>query len=357
MPFFYSQYLKDAKPSRPPKSQQPSSKNKSPSNNKGGQQRPGLGGVKRPSFNKGVNKLVWHSNIGASGRRSREPRNFKPLGYTDGEKVVHFSTIEVQPFHFDWTLADDVFYTRKELQSMGQSRFDDAATLRAQRRLSERNNNNKNKKNNNGGELDGHTVDDVDIVKKSNVQDIATLLSMALDDDDQDENVSIRGIEHFVYPDLQQEMIRRKKEVQREVLEFVRSKRPDPQGWRLAQHSRTFSQWARNVALEKGMKYCMNNVANDDEITMSKDELERLRRSSDELEASSRSLRGSSSFSGTGSVSFDNDVRPTGLNELPQISEDGDDKANGEGDADNKDNGNGDADALSQSIGEKTGEA
>ena len=355
MPFFYSQYLKDAKPSRPPKSQTTSvSKNKSPSNNKGGQ-RPGLG-VKRPSFS---NKLVWHSNIGASGR-SREPRNFKPLGYTDGDKVVHFSTIEVQPFHFDWSLADDVFYSRKELQTMGQSRFDDAATLRAQRRLSERNNNNnnnKNKKNTNGGELDGHTVDDVDIVKKSNVQDIATLLSMALEDDDQDENVSIRGIEHFVYPDLQQEMIRRKKEVQREVLEFVRSKRPDPQGWRLAQHSRTFSQWARNVALEKGMKYCMNNVANDDEITMSKDELERIQRSTDELEASCRSLRGSSSFSGTGSVSFDNDERHTGLNELPQISEGGDKKDNGEGDAGEKDNGEEDVDALSQSIGEKTSEA
>lgn len=40
--------------------------------------------------------------------------------------------------------------------------------------------------------------------------------------------MSIPVIEHFVYPDLQQEMIRRKKEVQREVLEFVRSKQPDP---------------------------------------------------------------------------------------------------------------------------------
>jgi len=134
-------------------------------------------------------------------------------------------------------------------------------------------------------------------------------LSAALSDEDRDEGVSIRGIEHFVYPDLQQEMIRRKKEVQREVMDFVRAKRPDPQGWRLAEHSRTYSQWARNVALEKGMKYYMNNVTGDTEFEISKDEFDRCRRSSDEMESYNKSLRGSASFSAP-SEPFDAGDRP-----------------------------------------------
>ena len=315
MPFFYSQYLKDAKPKG-----QPKQSNKT--TNKPTHKRTSSNTAKRPTTTArgggsgSASRLVWHSNIGASSK-TRAPANFKPLGYTDGKKVVHFSTIEVQPFHFDWSVADDVFYTRKELTAMGQARFDDAAILRQQRHNREK---------------DEVSVDDVDIVKKSKVKDIATLLTMALDDSDQDENVSIRGIEHFVYPDLQQEMIRKKKEVQREVLGFVRAKRADPQGWRLAQHSRTFSQWARNVALEKGMKYCMNNCAGDDtgETVISDEEKEQFQRSTDELEASSRSLHGSQSFSGPASSrSYDAEDRPkTPVNVLQQISENEDDSNN-----------------------------
>ena len=320
MPFFYSQYLKDAKPKGPPKSLgvlNTKNNKAKPTNTintrRGGQPSPRSGG-----------RLVWHSNIGSSQKGSRGPtKSYKPLGYKAGNKVVHFSTIEVQPFHFNWNLVDDVFYTRAELKSMGQSRFDDAATLRQQRHLDEKKE---------GG--DRQTVDDVDIAQKSKGRDIAALLSKVLEDEDRDENVSIRGIEHFVYPDLQQEMIRRKKEVQREVLGFVRSKRPDPQGWRLAQHSRTFSQWARNVALEKGMKYCMNNASCDPEVNISRDELERFQKSTDELEASSRTLHGSQSFSGcTGSGSFDtNDDRPAAQSVLHQISEDDGDNNNNNND-------------------------
>jgi len=190
---------------------------------------------------------------------------------------------------------------------MGQSRFDDAATLRQQRRLDEK------------------SVDDVGISNKSKVDVIANLLSAALEDDDRDENVSIRGIEHFVYPGLQQEMIRRKKEVQREVLDFVRSKRPDPQGWRLAEHSRSFSQWARNVALEKGMKACINNAAGDPEIDISGDELQRFQKSHDDMDQSERSLRGSCSFTGGSSTSFDAAVGPgntVNLDVLHEAAED-----------------------------------
>lgn len=295
----------------------------------------------------GSGRLVWHTSHGASGKSKHKANNFKPLKYSaDGKKVVHFSTIEVQPFHFDWNLANDVFYTRKELTAMGQSRFDDAATLRQQRRMDDR------------GE-GSQTMDDVDISKRSKVRDVVTLLSTALDDEDRDEGVSIRGIEHFVYPDLQQEMIRRKKEVQREVLGFVRSKRPDPQGWRLAQHSRNYSQWARNVALEKGMKYCMNNARGDPEVCISKDELERFQKSKEELDESSRSLRGSSSFSATGSKSFDNEnvdsvslLEEIGEEEIISAAEDYD-KVGG----DEKKDGDPDESRESlQSAGDGTGE-
>lgn len=307
MPFFYSQHLKDDRPTgrigggslkcHPPP--QTAAERRLPAS---APRRPTV--QKQPSSR----RLVWHSNIGASGKRNKAQSNYKPLKYSaDGKKVVHFATIEVQPFHFDWSCKNDVFYTRPELTAMGQSRFDDAATLRKQLRLDEK------------------SVDDVGISNKSKVDVIANLLSAALEDEDRDENVSIRGIEHFVYPGLQQEMIRRKKEVQREVLDFVRSKRADPQGWRLAEHSRSFSQWARNVALEKGMKACINNAAGDPEIDISEDELQRFQKSHDDMDQSERSLRGSCSFTGGSSTSFDV-VEPenaVNLDVLHETAEDG----------------------------------
>jgi hypothetical protein len=292
MPFFHSQYLKDAKVKA--QSSRGSLLGSAARSNVSVGAKPNAAS----SNQRRTSRLVWHSNIGSSGLRSKGAQNnFKPLNYTaDGKKCVHFSTIEVQQFHFDWSLADQVFYTRKELTAMGQNRFDDADFLRRQRQLD--------------GWGDGQqAVDDGGTSKKPKDVAIADLLSLALSDEDRGESVSIRGIEHFVYPDLQQEMIRRKKEVQREVMAFVRAKRPDPQGWRLAEHSRTYSQWARNVALEKGMKYCMNNVAWDTEFEISKDEYDRCRRSSDELESYNRSLRGSASFSAP-SEPFDAGDRP-----------------------------------------------
>lgn len=239
-------------------------------------------------------RLVWHSNTGSTGRKvvtkGGHDEKYKPLHYNkDGKRIktVHFATVEVQPFRFDWTLADDVFYTRKELAEMGQSRFDDADILRKQRRLESTTQLTTAKE---------QAQDDVGTSIKSNEDLITDLLSQALTDEDSDPNVSIRGIEHFVYPDLQQEMIRRKRQVQREVMEFVRSKRPDPQGWRLADHSRRYSEWARNVAIQKGMNYCLNNAHSDPNYSCSKDELDRCRRSTDELDAHAKSLRPSASF-------------------------------------------------------------
>ncbi|KAL7445893.1 hypothetical protein ACHAXH_008667 [Discostella pseudostelligera] len=310
MPFFYSQYLvKDEKKDKKTSSRSNPATNKSNATNNNIPPKRAAG------------RLVWHSNIGSSGARTKGG-GFKPLQFNygaatngNGKKVVHFATKEVNYFSFDWNLADQVFYTRKELAAMGQGRFDDAATLRAQRAAAE-----EERGGGGGGEGgilgERHTVDDVAISKKSKEKDIAALLNTALDDPDLDETVSIRGIEHFVYPDLQQEMIRRKKELQREVLEFARSPRPDPQGWRLAEHSRFFSLWARTVAVEKGMKYYINNAASDPEVgTISRDELERIQRSGDELEStSSRMRRGSSILSLVMSQSYEGE--PTSLSAL-----------------------------------------
>jgi hypothetical protein len=187
---------------------------------------------------------------GGLGRSSKKGTNFDPLKYTkDGKKTVHFSTIEVQHFHFDWGCVDDCFYSRKELTAMGSARFDDAATLRRERQLDVP-----------SGNPNTASQDDLDLSAKIKPRSISALLELALGDKDDTPGTSIRGIEHFVYPELQQEMIRKKKEVQAQVMLYVKSKRPDPQGWRLANHSRMYSQWARDVALEKGRAYRMHDV-------------------------------------------------------------------------------------------------
>lgn len=267
--------------------------------------------AKAPSRQPSGSRLVWHSNIGAS-NKNRKQQAYKPLQRNkDGlGKAVHFSTIEVQPFHFDWSLAGDVFYTRKEITAMGQKRFDDAAKIKAHNKSKKERQQSSSTRNGSGAS--SSTKDDTQMCRKSREKDIESLLSLALGDQDDYDGTSIRGIEHFVYSQLQQEMIRRKKEVQREVLGYVKSKRPDPQGWRLAEHSRSHSQWARNVAQEKGLKYCSNNANMSLDLKNSTSMEKTLQQSRDELEGNIRALRGASSFSqefteGTRSHSFDNE--------------------------------------------------
>eukprot|EP00569_Conticribra_weissflogii_P003412 CAMPEP_0171332944 /NCGR_PEP_ID=MMETSP0878-20121228/3701_1 /TAXON_ID=67004 /ORGANISM="Thalassiosira weissflogii, Strain CCMP1336" /LENGTH=266 /DNA_ID=CAMNT_0011833797 /DNA_START=219 /DNA_END=1016 /DNA_ORIENTATION=+ len=265
MPFFYSQYLTDSKKPPTPRPS-PSSSTRSHA---------GATADKPPS------RLIWHSNTGASHCRQHAPSRFKPLSskshhYYGKKKTVHFSTIEVQQFHFDWSLAGEVWFDRTELTKMGERRFDDAAALRKERGLDgsarEEPDDLVACDDDDGATSSSspppppsqpqlqlqppqppHSRDDASLASKpSSPAAIAALLAAALSDPDAHPSASLRGIEHFVYPDLQKEMIRRKKLVQSEVLEFVRSKRPDPQGWRLAQHSRNYSLWAREVAAEKG---------------------------------------------------------------------------------------------------------
>ena len=96
--------------------------------------------------------------------------------------------------------------------------------------------------------------DDIDLSKRAH--NINHLLKEAFDPErDTDEEVSICGIEHFVYPILQLEMIRRKKQAQNEVLSFKKAKR---QALKLAELSEEKTHWAREVAMEKGIRYCVN---------------------------------------------------------------------------------------------------
>merc|ERR1712194_203 len=99
----------------------------------------------------------------------------------------------------------------------------------------------------------------------------------------------------------------------------ARSKRLDPQGWRLAEHSRTLSQWARNVAMQKGIKYCINDARCDPEHRLSKDEQEWLNKSQGDLDQFIRSLKGASSCTderGSGANTVSN------LTTVPEIVKD-----------------------------------
>lgn len=234
---FYSRYLKEDKRI------QPSPRNRPPPSPRSAQstQR------RAPKANHATGR--W-GGLGLGNSKKHTNNAFDPLKYKDGKKTVHFSTIEVQHFHFDWNCVNDCFYTRKELTAMGSARFDDAATLRKERLLDVP-----------SGNPNTASQDDLDMGVKNTPKSISALLELALwDKDNLNDETSIRGIEHFVYPELQQEMIRKKKEVQAQVMLFVRSKKPDPQGWRLANHSRMYSQWARDVAAEKGRAYRIHDI-------------------------------------------------------------------------------------------------
>jgi len=151
-----------------------------------------------------------------------------------GKKVV-FDKVSVQEFYFSKEDFPLMYYTRPELQVLNQSRFDEAAKLRQY-----------NSKAVSKGKRSAS--DDINMNSKSGTpEDLATTLTKAYTDPDNRADVTIRGIEHFVYSLLQQEMVKRKRELQREVVQLSQSKSKDPQGLRVAQTSMNASQWARDV--------------------------------------------------------------------------------------------------------------
>jgi len=102
--------------------------------------------------------------------------------------------------------------------------------------------------------------DDADKIADGREKEIyvGDTITAALDDVDNGE-VSVRGIEHFVWPVLQKEMISRKKELKAFVVEYSKDtnrRANDPNGEKLAAAVVEMSKWARNVASERGIKYC-----------------------------------------------------------------------------------------------------
>lgn len=238
---------------------------------------PPLSPKKSPTRPAEPSRLVWHSNIGSTQRTSRPIKSKGGLfsAFQSKKKTVHFATIEVQPFRADYSCDPDVYFRKDEITAMNKQRFTDASKLRKQRNVKVPTKEDKEK-----------ALDDADIAKRA--ADIDKFLTEAFDPDlDIDEEVSIRGIEHFVYPQLQQEMIRRKKQAKREVINHQKSgkKRLDPTGYKLQKISEQYTQWAREVAIEKGMKYCMNQetIFGTEECGISKDELDRSKDELDQL--------------------------------------------------------------------------
>jgi len=296
MPFFYSQYLKDDKKawaarevSHIPETPDKKGTNKSSSSNAATSSPSKQHSSKKPNKARSTpSRLVWHSNVGSSHKSTQHHQQhtkkggfFSAFQYNDPskKKTVHFATIEVQPYNWDYSCDGDVYYRKEQITAMNKQRFTDASQLRKERNIKV-----PPKGGDKSKQKEQQAIDDVDIAKRH--PDIDQLLSEAFDPSrDINDEISIRGIEHFVYPTLQQEMIRRKKHAKRELLNFQLSKRPDPRGWRLARLSEQNTQWAREVAIEKGMRYCMNQerIYGAGECGISRDELERSRDELDNL--------------------------------------------------------------------------
>lgn len=150
---------------------------------------------------------------------------------------------ERHKYDFDWELEGAYWYSRDELKSMRSVRLADAATLRE------------------ALGINADTIDDADgLTAGSRDAFIGYKITNALDcvrDDDRE--VSLQGIEPFVFPVLMKEMCRRRRKLQCAVLRRSRYNRRrglDPEGIDLAEESAKRSEWARDVASERGIKYC-----------------------------------------------------------------------------------------------------
>jgi hypothetical protein len=188
--------------------------------------------------------------------------NRRKTNNNDKKKHVHISdtTPQRHTYDFNWECAIDYWYTKPELKTFNEDRFDDADILRKERGI--------------------HTSsrDDADILSHSRrnifIDDTVT---HALEDEgdehlhhDGSGGISIVGIEHFVFPVLQKEMLSRKKELKIAVLTKYRdplARKKDPQGIALANECAKYSSWARNVAKERGIKYCQMKRSGGDELT------------------------------------------------------------------------------------------
>lgn len=160
----------------------------------------------------------------------------------DKKKKVRFDTKTIQhDYEFEGDYFDDYFFNRPEIKAMNDRRFDEADILRKERGIRTRS---RKDADDIEGEIHDHFIGDA--------------LTHALDDEKDDHEISLRGIEHFVWPVLQKEMQVRKNAVRRVVTEWSipKNRKKDPKGLKLAEESAQLSKWARDVATERGIKYC-----------------------------------------------------------------------------------------------------
>jgi len=188
----------------------------------------------KPYNRTATTKLLLLPGLVDFGGSSRQgPLTLHELGLKPLKKTVHFSTVDVKMYRWDRKYDKDVYYTKNELSNISKRRHEDAAKLRKERLFSGQ-----------------HTKDLT-----------PTLLSFIFDpNDDIYKRATSRGVEHFIYPELRRELIRKQKEARAEVLKYVRSNQFDPDGSKLRELSEQYTRWARELAVDKAKCYAQNNA-------------------------------------------------------------------------------------------------
>ena len=193
------------------------------------------------------------SSVAAEGNmnmnKKQQPlRKLQHKNSSNKKKKVRFTPYgpTLHSYEFNWELEGDYWFSKAELKTFNEVRFDEADVLRKERGIRTKSR---------------HDADGIEEEDDRN-NFIGDALTHALDDDNDGHDISLRGIEHFVWPVLQKEMMMRKKELKKVVLEWrlPANRRKDPNGIKLAEDSAKLSEWARDVAQERGIKYLVQNT-------------------------------------------------------------------------------------------------
>ena len=178
-------------------------------------------------------RLLLPGLVDFGGSSRQGPMTMYELGFQPGKKTIHFSTVEVKSYQWDYNCDKDVFYSKHELSVINKQRYEEASKLQRDRLFS-----------------------------KQHKEDLTpTILSLIFDyNDDIYKRLSSRGIEHFVYPELRREIIRKQRLHRAEVVKYARSMPFDQDGSKLREHSEQYSRWARELAVRKAKSYAMNTA-------------------------------------------------------------------------------------------------
>ena len=182
-------------------------------------------------------------NSGAAGDFMKKNQQLRKVPPKNNKKKVRFTPYgpTLHSYEFNWELEGEYWFSKAELKTFNEVRFDEADVLRKERGIRTKSR---------------HDADGIEEEDDRNNFIWDVLTHSLMDNDGHD--ISLRGIEHFVWPVLQKEMMMRKKELKMVVLEWrlPANRRRDPNGIKLAEDSAKLSEWARDVAQERGIKYC-----------------------------------------------------------------------------------------------------